>query len=314
MQRRDFLKAGALALTTPLVGPASFAVPSADAAPIQDPYPRIGLSTTAFRARFPATRNRNGGPITTPELTMLTVSKVIVDEVGLRNIEIWESQWEEKTDAYASRIRAATAAAGGRVIDIQVDTVDSNISDPDPVRRAGSVAAQKAWIDRAVVVGSPRVRLNSGLPAGQPHRQLSRTIDSYRQLAEYADKVGVTVLIENHLGTTAVDVAAIVGAVNHPRLRSLIDWGNTGGGTAEEMIADLAPTFPTLGLISAKAQEFDESYRHKNWDIAALVRATEDAGFRGIYSVELWETRNPPPDPVRAAKVVRDIIAANLGS
>ena len=124
----------------------------------------------------------------------------------------------------------------------------------------------------------------------------------------------MTVLIETHLGTTPVDVAAIVGAVNHPRLRSLIDWGNSGGGTAEEMIADFAPTFPTLGLISAKAQEFDENYRHKNWDIAALVRATEDAGFRGIYSIELWETVNPPPDPVRAAKVVRDIIAANLAS
>jgi sugar phosphate isomerase/epimerase len=143
---------------------------------------------------------------------------------------------------------------------------------------------------------------------------LARTIDSYRQLAEHAERAGVTVLIENHLGTTSIDVAAIVGAVNHPRLRSLIDWGNTGGGTAEQMIADLAPTFPTLGLISAKAQEFDENYKHKNWDIAALVRATEDAGFRGIYSIELWETTNPPADPVRAAKVVRDIIAANLKS
>jgi len=80
------------------------------------------------------------------------------------------------------------------------------------------------------------------------------------------------------------------------------------------MIADFAPTFPTLGLISAKAQEFDENYAHKNWDIAALVRATEDAGFRGIYSIELWETVNPPADPVRAAKAVRDIIAANLRS
>jgi sugar phosphate isomerase/epimerase len=313
MQRRDFLKAGALALTTPLIGAATTGL-AADAAASQDPYPRIGLSTTAFRARFPATRNRNGGPITTPELTMLTVSKVIVEEVGLRNIEIWEAQWEERSDDYAAKIRNAAAALGGRIIDIQVDTQGSNISDPDPAKRAQAVAAQKTWIDRAVVAGSPRVRLNSGLSAGQPHRELARTIDSYRQLAEYAERAGVTVLIENHLGTTAIDVAAIVGAVNHPRLRSLIDWGNTGGGTAEEMIADLAPTFPTLGLISAKAQEFDENYKHQNWDIAALVKATEDAGFRGIYSIELWETRNPPSDPVRAARVVRDIIAANLKS
>jgi len=313
MERRDFLKAGVVALTVPFVDRASAALSPGNSL-IQDPYPRIGLSTTAFRARFPATRNRNGGPITTPELTMLTAPKLIIDEVGLKNVEIWEAQWEEKSDAYATRIRTSTTAAGGRIIDIQVDTADFNISDPDAARRAQAITAQKTWIDRAVVVGSPRVRLNTGLPAGQPHRELAHTIDSYRQLAEYAESKGITVLIENHLGTTATDVAAIVGAVNHPRLRSLIDWGNTGGGTAEQMIADLAPTFPTLGLISAKAQEFDENYNHKNWDIGALVRATEDAGFRGIYSIELWETRNPPPDPVRAAKAVRDIIAANLRS
>jgi hypothetical protein len=61
------------------------------------------------------------------------------------------------------------------------------------------------------------------------------------------DKLDVTVLIENHLGTTATDVAAIVGAVNHPRLRSLT--AGTRRRTAEEIVAGLAPTFPTLGLI-----------------------------------------------------------------
>jgi hypothetical protein len=42
------------------------------------------------------------------------------------------------------------------------------------------------------------------------------------------------------------------------------------------------------------------------------VKATEDAGLRGIYSIELWKTRNPPTDPMRAATVERDLIAANL--
>jgi hypothetical protein len=120
MRRRDFLTAGALTLTIPFVGDRKLAR-AAGPALIPDPYPRIGLFTTAFRACFPATRSRNGGPITTPELTMLTVSRLIVDEVGLRNIEIWESQWEERSDKYASKIRVATAAAGGRIIDIQVD-------------------------------------------------------------------------------------------------------------------------------------------------------------------------------------------------
>src|SRR5262252_6368408 len=117
MERRDFLKAGVVALIAPFVDRTSAGLSAGDSLK-QDPYPRIGLSTTAFRARFPATRNRNGGPITTPELTMLTVPKVIVDEVGLRNVEIWEAQWEEKSDAYAAKIRSATAGFGGRIIDI----------------------------------------------------------------------------------------------------------------------------------------------------------------------------------------------------
>jgi sugar phosphate isomerase/epimerase len=166
-------------------------------------------------------------------------------------------------------------------------------------------------MDRAVAVGSPSIRVNTGPTGGRPF-DVRVTADSFRQIAEYGQQVGVTVLVENH-GTPIPNVVAIVDAVNHPRCRSLVDFGNTTpSGSTEEKIASLRPMFPRLGFVSAKAEAFDEAYRHTSWDFAAFIRAVEESGYRGIYSLELWNTRNPPADTPRAARAIRDLIAANL--
>jgi hypothetical protein len=72
--------------------------------------------------------------------------------------------------------------------------------------------------------------------------------------------------------------------------------------------------FPRLGLVSAKGLHFDEHYRHVDYDIAAIVRATEASGFRGYYSVELYvpTLEEAPPDPIRAVKSMVQTISREL--
>ncbi|HWI86666.1 MAG TPA: TIM barrel protein, partial [Sphingomonas sp.] len=128
----------------------------------------------------------------------------------------------------------------------------------------------------------------------------------------------VKVLVENHTGytTTPAAVAEIVRKVDHPFCRSLADWGNSAGDTTSERIADLALLFPTLALVSAKGIAFDTAYRHVGYDIAPLVKASEAAGFRGIYSVELYPARGsmPPPDALLAARSLVATIAQAIGT
>lgn len=311
MQRRTFLKQGSGALVGSLWAcSASWTGGGAPSASGADRFPRIGVTTVSFRSRFPATRSMNGGPVTNPELTLPAAPEFFAREVGLHNVEIWDLQFAEQSVAYCQSIRVAAEAAGSRIANLQIDGV-GDLSAAAPATRAEALAKSKAWMDRAVVLGSPRIRFNTGPGPGQPF-DLGVTSDSFRQLAEYGERVGVTVLVENH-GTPIPDVVAIVNEVNHPRCRSLVDFGNTTpGGTTEEKIAALRPMFDHLGFVSAKASEFDDEYRHTSWDIGALVRAIEQSGYRGIYSVELWNTSAPPADTVRAARAVRDTIARNL--
>jgi hypothetical protein len=91
---------------------------------------------------------------------------------------------------------------------------------------------------------------------------------------------------------------------------ALVDWVfiNLEADISGWRIAFLRQLLPAAGLISAKGVEFDSSYQHVTYDLAACVRAAEEAGFRGIYSVELWSGKHLPAAPVEAvASIAREI-------
>jgi hypothetical protein len=69
---------------------------------------------------------------------------------------------------------------------------------------------------------------------------------------------------------------------------------------------------PYLALVSAKELDFDANNNHTSYDVVPLIKATEASGYRGIYSIEFYSEKNPPPDPVAAAKTMMAAIAANI--
>jgi L-ribulose-5-phosphate 3-epimerase len=315
MDRRTFLqKFGLTALAAPLYGFRYSADPRVEIAAYLEAgvsMDRMGMTTVSFRSRFPSTA-RMGEPTTAPNLSLETAPRFIADEFGIHNVEVWDQHFDDFSIEYCERVREAAARSGSRIINIQSERV-VGVSSPDPEVRDRAVANAHEWMDRATAMGCPSVRINTG---GSPTAKmdLEVTAGSFRRIAEYGEAVGVMVLIENHGGYSAriANVAAIVAAVDHPMCRSIIDFGNTPAQTTDDRIADISRLFPTLQMVSAKGVDFDESFDHVSYDIGALVRATEASGFRGIYSVELYTSNAPPPEPIRAARTVKREILANL--
>lgn len=272
---------------------------------------RIGITTVCFRERFPATRSKGAAPPPGGDLTLLTAPKFIADQLGLHNVEVWNAQFAETSPDYCRQLKAAAAAAGSKIIDIQVDGPE-NLSDPDAAKRAASVAAIKQWMDRAATVGAPRLRANTGGGSAAAW-DVNRTADSFRQLADYGKTIGVKILIENHIGYSAdIDkVVQIAKAVNDPNCRVISDWANTPSTSPADRVAGLSKLFPYLELVSAKELDFDDQNRHVSYDVVPLIKATEASGFRGIYSIEFYSNR-PPRDVVAAAKDMMQAIAANI--
>jgi sugar phosphate isomerase/epimerase len=272
---------------------------------------RIGITTVCFRERFPSTRSKGAPAPEGGDLTLLAAPKFIADQLGLHNVEIWSNQFAETSLDYCRQIKAAATAVGSQIIDIQVDGSE-NLSDPDPAKRAASIATIKQWMDRAAAVGAPRMRANTG--GGKPEAwDVNRTADSFKQLAEYGKTIGVKILIENHTGYSAdIDkVVQLAKAVNDPNCRVISDWGNTPSNSPADRVAGLSKLFPFLELVSAKELDFDDQNHHVSYDIVPLIKATEASGFRGIYSIEFYSNK-PPRDVAAAAKDMMQTIAANI--
>jgi len=308
MNRRTFLQRGSRALTAvPLYAFAKTVVQQMPAAALN----RIGITTVCFRERFPATRSRGAAAPPEGDLTLLTAPKFIADQLGLHNVEVWSAHFADMSLDYCRQVKAAAAAVGSKIIDIQVDGSD-NLSDPDEAKRAASITTIKQWMDRAAAIGAPRMRANTG---GGPAAgwDVNRTADSFRKLAEYGKTIGVRILIENHTGYSAdIDkVVQLAKAVNDPNCRVISDWGNTPSTSPADRLAGLSKLFPYLELVSAKELDFDDQNHHVSYDIVPLIKATEASGFRGIYSIEFYSNR-PPRDVVAAAKDMTQTIAANI--
>jgi sugar phosphate isomerase/epimerase len=311
MNRRSFLRRGGQAAAlAPLWASTLTDLSRVEAAAQTVPagvLRRIGITTVCFRDRFGSTRDKNAGPVPAgEELTLLTAPKFIADTLGLHNVEIWSAQFADQSIDYCKQIRGAAEAVKSRITNIQVDGSE-NLSDPDAAKRAASVEAIKRWMDRAAAVGAPTCRANTG--GGPPEAwDVNRTADSFRQLAQYGKKIGVKILVENHIGYSAdIDkVVAIIKAVNDPYCRAICDWGNSPSN--EGRVAALSKLFPYLELVSAKELDFDENNKHINYDVVPIIKATEASGYKGIYSIEFYG--KPPKDTVAAA---RDMIKALSG-
>ena len=268
---------------------------------------RLAVTTVSLRDRYPASYMAKKPGVNAPSL--LEAPSFVSKTLGLRNIELWNLQFEDIGDAYIRRMRAAADAAGVRIINIQIDD-DSNLSSPDNEVRARSIAQTKAWIDRAVILGAPSVRQNLGPADDNGPFNVERTADSFRQIAQYAASRGVKILAENHVGQSRSipNVVALLQAVNHPACRAIADWGNTPASSTAELLAALKPLALWLALVSAKGKAFDSAYHETSYDVAELTRVTESWGFRGLYSVELWGDTPPDFKPVLACRSMVDVI------
>lgn len=311
MKRRTFLQqSGRVLAAAPFLSLASLqTIPSAI-------LRRIGITTVCFRERFAKTRGRG---VTAPpggDLTLLTAPKFFADTLGLHNVEIWNSQFDEESIDYCKKIKAAADAVGSKIINLQLDLGPADtLSDPDAAKRAAAATAIKGWMDRTAATGATMMRANTG-PGTAANWNLQRTADEFRKLAEYGKTIGITILVENHIGYSEdIDkVVQIVKTVNHPNCKTLCDWGNSpAGGTPEQKVAALAKLFPNMGLVSAKQLDFDAQNRHISYDVVPIIKATEAAGYKGIYSIEFYSTNDKPPkDVTAAAKVMVNTLAANI--
>ena len=234
---------------------------------------------------------------------------------------------ERITTAEAAKIRATVEAAGLAVTGLHwllVKPDGLSLTDPDAAVRARTLAVMThlvglcAELGGAVLVhGSPRQRQ---IAAGETHAiALARLQDAMAQIALVAARVGVIYCIEplsrreTALINTIAEAAELVGAIDHPNLRTMIDC-SAAGLTETDTIPALIDRWLPTGLI-AHLQLNDPNRRgpgQGETKFAPVIAALKRHHYAGVLAVEPFDyAPDGPGDAAFSAGYLRGLLEAS---
>lgn len=256
------------------------------------------------------------------EITLLDFPQFTKDTYpGITTMDLWSSLFGDVTDEsmftkverggqtrpgefdpsavtskrYLEKLADNIVKAGVKAVHIS-NNAPRNIADTDEESRKEGIRVAKLWLDAAKMIGVKSMRVNTGGPqiipasviqGGYPRNEevvpyIKNAIDSFRQMAEYGEKVGVKVTIENHWGLAAnpINIRIIISEVNSPWCEASPDFCNWEHEYL--LYHGLEVLMPVANsMIHAKRWS-----RYPDVDIPRCVKVLNDANYKGYISLE----------------------------
>lgn len=298
MKRRKFLNKTTVAGSAFLISP-SVIFSKAKA----DPMSRIGLTTVVFRNEFASTNPDLGSSV----LTLQDIPEYFTERFGIHNVEYWSEHFESREQSYLKDLKKALAKENCTLINIQADTPGKDISNPEDGNSALAIQEIKEWIDAGKFLGAKMVR------ASFMHKSFEEGMKSMKILADYARSQGIILLAENHFDLLSIpeNHLIVAEALNGEYFGLLADFGNYPDDV--DRYEALKLIAPYTKLVSAKTHAFDGDYNHTSFDFDKCIRIMEEGGFRGIYSLEQWESGVLDYDFEKIVDWMIEHVKSNLG-
>jgi hypothetical protein len=296
MQRREFLMSAAAVagFANTLVSHAQ--APTSRAARLD----RIAMMTLNFTALL---KTPHQPPSPDRTLDLFDLPEMYADTYGVHNIELQHYHMASTEPSYFRELRTRMDRAKSRAIQLVVEFGGLNISAPDHnfLPRLQAVDLTKVWIDRAVVLGCPRIMVNQGQPS-EENRQYA--VETLKLMVAYGQAHGVKVTLETRGGGGAAGgTAPSAGPAGSPAppapavpdqpawvlLHEItkaagayvnIDFGGVRAESQEALHTALTAMLPT----SSGSMHVRQST--PAWDLATALRYLESLGYTGYYSIE----------------------------
>jgi sugar phosphate isomerase/epimerase len=217
---------------------------------------------------------------------------MFADRYKVHNVEAQHNYFESTETAYLKDVAADQAKSR---VATSTWAGDDEHCVARSIRRAQAVDLTKAWIDHAVVLGSPRVMINQGKLMPE-NRQAA--IETLKQMTEYGKTKSIMVGAEPRGDdfTLLTDVIRAGGAYTNP------DVGNFGGDQAKQHAGIRAMFRYTDGNCHMKM------LNPPTYDLAAAIQLTKELGYKGLYSIE----NEQPGDSYENVQKVYDVVLANI--
>jgi sugar phosphate isomerase/epimerase len=280
--RRTFIETFAALAAAPQARPAA-------APDIHFPAaPRDRLAVASYPFRNFMDRPGHAG------IKLTDFAAMAVEKFGIHNIEPLSGHFASTEPAYLDELRRAVEQAHSHIVNIPA-SVGGSLYDPDPAHRDKAIAGSKKWVDVAVAVGSPSIRVHIQGARGAPP-DVGRASESLKQVAEYGAAKNVMINLENDDLVTedAFFLVKVIDTVNSPWLRGLPDFGNSmlKGDEDFNYRAVEAMFRHAYNISHVKDSEVDNG-KVVRVSMARTFGIANAAGYRGYFSME-WEGQTGP--------------------
>jgi sugar phosphate isomerase/epimerase len=311
--RRRFLQLSAAAgLATAGAPLAALAAPAAPAA--ANPFRRTGrprlllsLAAYSFRENFPIMRGKPNPKVPAGRATDMFQFIDYCAAQGLDGAELTSYFFSEETDAYMIQLRRHAFLRG---VAVSGTAIGNNFSLPKGEKLNEEIATTKKWIDRALLMGAPHIRVFAGnAPKGFSREDADRNvIASLEECSDYAGKRGIFLGLENHdsIGSAAT-LIPMVQAVKSPWLGINLDSGNF---RTADPYADFAACVPYALNVQYKVEIHDGPTAKKDADLKRFTKILRDGGYQGWVALEYEAKEDSAVAVPRLLQQMKSLFAA----
>jgi sugar phosphate isomerase/epimerase len=282
LSRRIFV-AGALCCSADIVFGEGAKLPQGNS-PIS-PRDRIAVATYPFRANMTAPGNQDRDP-SKPGMDLAAFAEYIKKEFHVNGIEPLHSHFASTERSEIVKLRKVFDTIGIRTVNIPVDEPVELCSN-ESAKRASGNATYRHWIDTAVILGSPSIRV--WIPTCSDTADLPKAVRALSPTLEYAASQNVVVNLENDDPVLSSDarVLAAIQQANTPWLRALPDFANSLMGGDEDFNAQAVKRMfaHAWNIAHVKDAEVIKGKR-ETVSLQELFGIAKAAGYLGYYSME----------------------------
>ncbi|MEK6233609.1 MAG: sugar phosphate isomerase/epimerase [Planctomycetales bacterium] len=247
------------------------------------------------------------------KLDNLDFAKTTKQDYGIGAVEYVNQFFKDKANdkKYLGEMKTRAADLGVKSLLIMIDG-EGNLGDPNKETRTKSIENHHRWVEAAKFLGCHSIRVNAR-SKGTFEEQLGLAVDGLSRLTDFAAKMEINVIVENHggLSSNGAWLAEVMKKVDHPRCGTLPDFGNFGNYDRYKGVAE---TMPFAKGVSAKSHDFDEKGNETRTDYRKMIKIVLEAGYKGYIGIEYEGGKLPEPDGILATKKLLETVRDELSA
>ena len=254
---------------------------------------RLAVSTYPFRSVIGKSEGGDSSKSAAPRMTLAAFAATVPHQFGVYGIEPWSHHFDSIEPEYVAGLRKAFQSAGLQVVNIPCDV------DVQPCgtgeQRVQAQATWRKWVDAAKALGSPSIRVH--VPASSANEDIGCAVQALKAIAAYGESKAMIINLENDDpgSEDPYRVKKVIEGVNSPYLRSLPDFCNS-----MQIRNDQAENLRALKMLFSLATNISHvkdveivDGKELRVDVAPILAAARQAGYRGYFSMEAEGSLDP---------------------